>query len=236
VPFFLGMGSDAGEIVLCLVKPIPILLVLAATMNDQAQHKGVPGPSARYSSCTSLGLVFSAVGDILLELKTKDFFLFGLVAFLIAQVFYILAFTARTDGRLIVKPLVGAASYLYAFGLYAVLHPRIAPSMRLPCFAYALALATMCYTAGCGVSSPWSQATKSQRWALVGGILFVISDSILAIAKFYGPFVLARTLNMSTYYASQYAIGASAWLYPKLVGKDTTPPAAPTAAVRKKRA
>jgi len=56
----------------------------------------------------------------------------------------------------------------------------------------------------------WSQT--SQSWALfasIGALLFLISDTILAINRFRSAFKLARALNLTTYFAAQWFIASS---------------------------
>jgi uncharacterized membrane protein YhhN len=44
------------------------------------------------------------------------------------------------------------------------------------------------------------------KWMMVGALLFVISDSTLAINKFYKPFEMAGVIIMLTYGAAQFFI------------------------------
>ena len=52
------------------------------------------------------------------------------------------------------------------------------------------------------------------KWMVIGALLFVISDSILAINKFYQSFEMAGILIMVTYGLAQFFIveGASSYL------------------------
>ena len=45
--------------------------------------------------------------------------------------------------------------------------------------------------------------------AFLGAVLFVISDSVLALDRFRGEFGAARALTLSTYYAAQWLIASS---------------------------
>jgi len=47
---------------------------------------------------------------------------------------------------------------------------------------------------------------KAARYFLIGAAAFVISDSLLAIDKFYQPFAYAGVFIMFTYCAAQYFI------------------------------
>ena len=52
-------------------------------------------------------------------------------------------------------------------------------------------------------------AEKTALLAFFGAVLFIISDSILALNRFREPFAVARVLNLSTYFAAQWLIAFS---------------------------
>jgi uncharacterized membrane protein YhhN len=140
-----------------------------------------------------LALFFSWVGDILLMLP-QDLFLFGLVSFLIAHLFYIWHFWGEWDRK--TKPirpvyLVGTALFLIA--LLAILIPVLG-DMRIPVIVYGIIISSMCL---------FALHTGSSGYA-IGALLFVLSDSILALSKFHTSFLLAGSLIMLTYGLAQY--------------------------------
>ena len=45
--------------------------------------------------------------------------------------------------------------------------------------------------------------------AFFGALLFIVSDSVLAINRFRGDFEIARALSLSTYFAAQWLIALS---------------------------
>lgn len=142
-----------------------------------------------------LALFFSWVGDILLMLP-QDLFLFGLVSFLIAHLFYIRHFWGEWDRKTQpVRPvyLVGVA--LYLIGLMGLLFPVLG-DMRIPVLVYGVVISSMLL---------FALHTGSSGYA-IGAKLFVISDSILALNKFNNPFLLAGSLIMLTYGLAQYYI------------------------------
>lgn len=158
-------------------------------------------------------LLFSWIGDILLLFVFKDglFFIFGLVAFLTAHVFYVILFvkelnisrgkfTLRKPGLLIV--LVYMAIFL------SLLIPHLG-NLLIPVVIYSLVISAMLYTAF--LLAP-HLSKPSSALLLSGAISFVISDSILAIDKFYQPLPYAGFLIMATYL---YAQGALVWAFVK---------------------
>jgi uncharacterized membrane protein YhhN len=84
--------------------------------------------------------------------------------------------------------------------------------MMLPIIVYVLVIMTMAWRAW----ERWSQTgQKAALLALVGALLFVISDSVLAFNKFRASFEAARLLTLVPYFAAQWFIAIS-------VGKDTS--------------
>ena len=156
-------------------------------------------------------LLFSWIGDILLLFVFKDglFFIFGLVAFLTAHVFYVILFvkelnisrgkfTLRKPGLLIV--LIYMAIFL------SLLIPHLG-DLLIPVIIYSLVISAMLYTAF--LLAPHLRRSSSAL-LLSGAISFVISDSILAIDKFYYQLPYAGFLIMITYL---YAQGALVWAF-----------------------
>lgn len=51
---------------------------------------------------------------------------------------------------------------------------------------------------------------KHERKAFLGALIFILSDSIIAVNKFYTPIPGAHFMIMLTYYLGQYGIASSA--------------------------
>jgi uncharacterized membrane protein YhhN len=143
------------------------------------------------------GLVFSAAGDLVMELgRATGFFLAGMGAFALAHVAYLAGFLRRSrePGLLGLIPFV-------AWG--ALLMGRLWPqlgALRLPVAVYAALLLAMM----------WRALVASRavgRWdAAAGALLFGLSDSLIALDRFGPPFPGARWLVMATYWAGQLGI------------------------------
>ncbi len=86
-----------------VAKPIPVLML--ALWVSGLHIKG------RYQLAIMVGLLLSALGDILLEYSEATFLL-GLAAFLLGHVAYIIAFLQDTRK---LHPFYGAAAYAYGF-------------------------------------------------------------------------------------------------------------------------
>ena len=49
-------------------------------------------------------------------------------------------------------------------------------------------------------------STKSNQWLIIGGLSFVLSDSLIGLDKFYQPIVGAHYFIMVSYYFAQFAL------------------------------
>ncbi|RZU01210.1 lysoplasmalogenase [Rivibacter subsaxonicus] len=177
---------------LAVAKPLTTILIIAGAW----QRGGLP----RRRAAILAGLVLSLVGDVAL-LWPKEGFLIGLVAFLLAHLAYLVAFTAST--RLAAKPLAFAAYAVVAGLLLWQLWPGVPGALRLPVVVYVVALASMAAQATC-----WALAEPDgpARSAAIGGALFVASDATLAFNKFAAPFALAPLAILLTYWSAQALI------------------------------
>jgi uncharacterized membrane protein YhhN len=153
----------------------------------------------RDAGVLALGLAFSTAGDVLLDLDPR-LFAFGLGAFLLAHLTYIRLFARnRTAGIRLDPPRLAAVLLILVYSV--TLSVWIVPSvgeLAVPVVLYICALTTMVCTA--------ILARFQQRWVAVGAILFLISDSLLAIHKFKTPVPLRDYLVWSTYYLGQCGI------------------------------
>lgn len=155
--------------------------------------------SRRDAGLLALGLALSTAGDVLLDLGAQ-FFVFGLGAFLLAHLTYISLFI-RNRVRPPAPALPRLAAVLLILAYSGILSAWIVPSvggLAAPVILYICAITTMVSTA--------ILARFEQPWVLVGAILFLISDSLLAIHKFKTPVPLRDYLVWSTYYLGQCGI------------------------------
>lgn len=152
---------------------------------------------------TLLALVFSLLGDILLMFveKSPNYFMFGLIAFLLAHVMYILVFLKHRNPS---KNAIGfiVILLLYGFGLFYYLMERLG-EMLIPVLVYMTVILTMSATA---FLRKGKVSNTSYKLVFTGAILFMVSDSILAINKFYAPVPLSSISIMLTYALAQYFI------------------------------
>jgi uncharacterized membrane protein YhhN len=195
-------GPLASEMVHFICKPlIMIFLGVYYLSSVEVEHR---------SMAVAVAVFFSLLGDVLLmlQIKSEHFFVFGLASFLVAQMFYIFAYRQH---RLESHPdeLQGVQRIRLAFpvilagsGLVFILYPSLG-SLRIPVVVYSVVIVTMVLNA---LFRYGRTGTKSFWMVFIGAVLFMISDSTIAINKFLKPVNAAEFIVMSTYITAQYLI------------------------------
>ncbi|MGC4103334.1 lysoplasmalogenase [Ferruginibacter sp.] len=153
------------------------------------------------------GLFFSWLGDVffLLEDKNPNFFIFGLASFLLTHIFYIIYFLKiRSANTSLLKkqPLLIVLVTGYGCTLLWLLYPHLG-ALTIPVIVYAIVICTMLT---CSIHIFTKVNKPANLLYLAGAAFFVLSDSLLAINKFYQPFAFAGVCIMLTYCAAQYCI------------------------------
>lgn len=143
-------------------------------------------------------LVFSWLGDLLLMLPGENYFVFGLGAFLVAHVQYIWIFIK--DARFSAVRLVPFVAYI-AMLLGGPLYGKLPPDLQIPVYGYVAVIAVMGYSASIRASQ-----IPGYELVLIGAILFIISDSFIALNKFSGGVLFSGFWVMLTYGLAQYFI------------------------------
>lgn len=159
-----------------------------------------------------LALIFSWAGDVLLmfESMSPNFFMFGLVAFLIAHIFYILFYESVIRKEGLNKNYWWFIPVLiYYVALIYILSPHLG-DMKFPVRLYGIVISYML------IQALQTGRIKNQAAAglMIGGaVLFISSDSILALNKFYQSFEYAGIAIMTTYGIAQLLITLGAVRY-----------------------
>lgn len=164
-------------------------------------------------------MFFCWAGDVLLLKQSDDelYFILGLVAFLIGHSLYILAYRGlrwkeTATGLLPTqKARVAFPVALAGTGLIVVLFPKLG-GLTIPVIVYAIVLMVMVMTS----FFRYGRTSGESFWFLtIGAVLFMTSDSILAINKFHTHFSIASPLIMLTYVLAQYFIVEGAVRHPE---------------------
>jgi uncharacterized membrane protein YhhN len=166
----------------------------------------VRGQRNRFHSLIVTALTFSWMGDITLQLNQfrEYFFLAGLGSFLVTQLIYMIAFfnTPGENALFFRKAYLILPAALYGWGILRLLSDGLG-DMKLPVTVYAVVILGMLLAA---INREKKVNRQSFLLVLSGAILFVLSDSLLAINKFTQPFELSRIAIMSSYVTAQYLI------------------------------
>jgi uncharacterized membrane protein YhhN len=152
------------------------------------------------------GLIFSWAGDVILEFsKVKpNLFVEGLLCFLLAHIMYFTVFITTPGKNSILSDRVWflIPVMIFGTGLVAYLYGDLA-EMKLPVIIYAIVILTMLS----GAINRSEKVNQRSYWlVLAGAVLFVISDSSIAVNKFSLPFESSGIVIMSTYIIAQYLI------------------------------
>lgn len=178
-------------------KPLTTILILAAAL--------LPGTfrTDAYARAIGVGLLFSLSGDIWIMLPGNRF-LYGLVSFLLAHICYIFAFSndAPANGfPWSVFPLALIGGFILAY-----LWPALPAGMKP---AVSLYVAVIVVMAGLAANRAVAQFSTGTFFAAIGALLFMASDSILAVDRFRRPFHLSQAALLATYYSGQLMIALS---------------------------
>lgn len=152
----------------------------------------------KYSKFFILGLAFSACGDFVLDYNRLNWFIFGLGAFFIAHLFYLAALRPYVKNLTSSKALLVIVIYSSYGAVMLWLLANGLGQLFVPVVAYMSILLLM------ALATVLSE--KSNAWLVVGGISFVISDSLLGFDKFYAPIANVHFVIMISYYFAQFCL------------------------------
>lgn len=156
-----------------------------------------------------LGLVFSLGGDVLLMLPAR-FFIFGLVSFLLAHVFYIIGFNVTPPpiqpvSYVVIAILLVALFFVYRHIARGLQQKPETQQLAIPVLIYAIVISVMLLSA--------LETFLRPEWLLqaaflvsLGAFSFYISDTLLASDRFVRKLKYGRLAVMITYHTGQILI------------------------------
>lgn len=164
--------------------------------------------SRRYRRWIVTGIGLCLLGDVLL-MPPWDLFVPGLLAFLAAHACFIAGFWPEARP---LRPVPLLACLAAAAAGLAPMWPALPAPLRLPVVVYSTVLALM---AGLAWSRAFHLASAdvgtrlAARRAALGSLLFLASDSVLALDRFLLPVPLAILWVLATYYAAVWWLARS---------------------------
>jgi uncharacterized membrane protein YhhN len=152
-----------------------------------------------------LAITCAWIGDILLLKSGDAFFVMALFSFLGTHIFYSIFFyrvhpvadTSSYETVFISMLILGSAYYL----MYGFITEDLNdfPKLKIPIYAYAIAIGIMAILAG-NIVSNRSKRNLAIQYFIPGAVLFIASDATLAIHKFkYMDVEFLEVIVMMTY-------------------------------------
>ena len=147
-------------------------------------------------------MFFSFLGDVLL-LDKNNMFLYGIAAFLITQLLYVFIIARQmpqSDWKVKSKAILPFS--IFFIGLISILKDGLGDFL-IPVIIYGVAISIF------GFVSLLNYLLKKDRASLIllsGAILFILSDSMIALHKFYEPRAIYPAAIMITYVIAQFLI------------------------------
>lgn len=193
--------AKASPLLEQLVKPLIMITITVYFIIYSRRNHRLFLPSV-------VAFLFSLAGDVLLMFSALNdlFFLVGLAAFLLSHLFYIITFMTKEPGK---RKLQGTFGFMHllvilsALLLYILLFPHLEGVMKIAVFLYTTAITTMVMTA---LERKHRVSPGSYQLVLLGALLFMISDSLLAVNRFWFEIPYSNIMVMATYMPAQYLI------------------------------
>jgi uncharacterized membrane protein YhhN len=145
-------------------------------------------------------LSFCWLGDLIMVFApgNENYFLIGLVCFLLGHIYYIVCFKKYSAGMpslLAGRQWIAIPPVIYSAGVIIILFPYL-NEMKIPIIIYSFVITLMVIFA---INRFGRTNLYSFIFVLCGAIFFMIADTLIAITKFYLPVEYGSILIMATY-------------------------------------
>jgi Predicted membrane protein len=180
-----GLPEFAGSVVIKVLSIAPLALIAFRMLRN------------RDGLMLGNSLSFSTLGDMFLGIDGEKLFVFGLASFLIAHLLYIVLFMRNSKHARAGQKAFAALLMIFTAAMFAWLWPNLG-DLKLPVAAY------LCAITGMGVTA--LLAGFRAPWIIIGAMLFIVSDSMIAVSKFKSPIAYGDYLIWATYYIGQLFI------------------------------
>ncbi|OLS19332.1 MAG: hypothetical protein HeimC2_41680 [Candidatus Heimdallarchaeota archaeon LC_2] len=152
-----------------------------------------------------IAIIFSFIGDLFMARKIKlveSRIVNGTIGFGVAHIFYILAFYKLGPQSIELWEL-GVGIILLCFLYYFVIYsPELHKSLKVATFVYAMIIAIL-FVVILDFSNNSSIRPLSSIIAVIGIILFILSDSIISYSEFKKEITYSKEIISITYVISQ---------------------------------
>ncbi|MCC2633338.1 MAG: hypothetical protein K0S48_1224 [Ramlibacter sp.] len=176
-------------------KPLAMVLAIVFVL----QRSGWLRAAGRFEFKLLAALALCLAGDVLLMLE--GLFIPGLVSFLAAHLCYLALF--KQGQRWFPSGRALAATLAAAVAMVAFLFPHLGPVLKVAVAAYAVVIALMAAQA---IGRAVVLRDAASVAVAAGSVVFMLSDTLLAINRFAQPLPMAQFWVLATYYAAQVLI------------------------------
>ena len=192
--------SSENLLLVYMTKPLLVISLSSFFLNSKSTAK------IHQKRLFLLALFFALCGDTFLMIRSIDLFIPGLASFLIMQLFYISLFRQQiTTDLLGPGSLISLIPFLAcAVALFIYISPALSDAIiRVSVAIYAASISIMSWLA---LRRRQSVSRVSFLFVFLGALLFMVSDSLIAIHRFIAPVPAQAFWIMSTYAAAQMLI------------------------------
>ena len=181
--FALSMQFDTAFLWL---KPLTTILVILVPLLFGPQGK------SGLLKLTIAALIACLAGDIFL--LNEEYFVYGLSAFLLAQLTFAAIFYQLAGRQFYLLPLLGVL--LFGGASYSQLQPHLG-DLAIPVAVYTACILLMCWQS---IGVYLYRKDSVGKLIAAGALLFVFSDSAICVNKFLYPFELSGLVILSSYW------------------------------------
>jgi uncharacterized membrane protein YhhN len=182
----------------------PLLMLVLALYFYQNIAKNLDTGSKKWLYPILIGLICSISGDTWLIWDDNTSFMLGLGSFLLAHLSYFVGFyqyPSENKGLLHQKPIFALPMLVFWFCINYFLWQNLA-DLKIPVIVYSGVITLMTL----GAIHLSGKIGSLANLLLCGVALFVLSDTMIAINKFYTPIPYSALWIMTTYLLGQYCI------------------------------
>ena len=151
----------------------------------------------------AMALIFCFFGDVFLLYSGENVFKFGLGFFLIAHLLFIAVVAKRIKKVNFLNGFISIIPFGIVLSLLLFLLKDFLKDLFIPVLIYGVVISTF------GVVSLLDFLNTKSRNSLLmffGALVFIVSDAVLAINKFYYAALVLQVAVMVTYISAQYLI------------------------------
>ena len=186
-----------------IVFKIPMLVLVSKTFIIPALLFLYSVSVSKLNKWYVFALIFSFLGDVFLMFNGEIYFIIGLVSFLTAHLFFMKIVLKRIQKSTLSAVLISIIPFGALFLLLIFIIKDSVGTLLFPVIIYGLVISSF---GTLSLIDYRKTNSKIALFMLIGAIVFMLSDSLLAINKFYLPLEIFGVLVMATYIVAQYLI------------------------------